>query len=81
MHGFADYFFQAEYAAWWNARGYDFYAVDLRKAGRPLREHQTPNYVADLHEYYPELDAAWSLVTGRDGHDHVVGSAHPPQAA
>ena len=26
VHGFADYFFQTEYAEWWNARGYDFYA-------------------------------------------------------
>ena len=76
VHGFADYFFQAEYAAWWNARGYDFYAVDLRKYGRSLREHQTPNYVADLREYFPELDAAWSRITERDGHDHVVASAH-----
>jgi alpha-beta hydrolase superfamily lysophospholipase len=76
VHGFADYFFQTEYAAWWNARGYDFYAVDLRKYGRSLREHQTPNYVADLREYFPELDAAWSRITERDGHDHVVASAH-----
>ena len=43
VHGFADYFFQADYAAWWTARGYDFYAVDLRKYGRSLRDHQTPN--------------------------------------
>jgi alpha-beta hydrolase superfamily lysophospholipase len=76
VHGFADYFFQTAYAEWWNARGYDFYAIDLRKYGRSLREHQTPNYVADLREYFPELDAAWSLITGRDGHDHVVASAH-----
>src|SRR6187551_2680928 len=65
VHGFCDYFFQTAYAEWWNERGYDFYAVDLRKYGRSLRQHQTPNYVADLHEYFPELDAAWSLVTGR----------------
>src|SRR4026207_1117396 len=72
VHGFADYFFQAEYAAWWNARGYACYAVDRRKYGRARREHQPPNYVADLSEYFPELDDAWSRITGRDGHDHVV---------
>jgi len=76
VHGFADYFFQTAYAEWWTARGYDFYAVDLRKYGRSLRPHQTPNYVADLHEYYPELDSAWYRITERDGHDHVVLSAH-----
>jgi alpha-beta hydrolase superfamily lysophospholipase len=76
VHGFADYFFQTEYAEWWNARGYDFYAVDLRKYGRSLRPHQTANYVADLREYYPDLDAAWQRITQRDGHDHVILSAH-----
>ena len=33
VHGFADYFFQTGYAQWWNAQGYDFYAIDLRKYG------------------------------------------------
>ena len=48
------------YAEWWDERGYDFYAVDLRKYGRSLRPHQTPNYVGDLREYFAELDAALS---------------------
>ena len=72
VHGFADYFFQTGYAEWWNARGYDFYAIDLRKYGRSIREHQTPNYVDDLRDYFPEIDEAWARVAGRDGHDHVV---------
>ncbi|GGO68558.1 alpha/beta hydrolase [Nocardioides deserti] len=76
VHGFADYFFQTGYAEWWTERGYDFYALDLRKYGRSIRPHQTPNYVADLSEYAAELDAAWALVTGRDGHDHVVLTGH-----
>ncbi len=76
VHGFADYFFQTGYADWWTARGYDFYALDLRKHGRSLRPHHTPNYVADLTTYHEELDRAWELVTARDGHDHVVGSGH-----
>ncbi len=76
VHGFTDYFFQADYAAWWVERGYDFYALDLRKYGRSIRPHQTPNYVTDLRTYDEELDAAWERVTRRDGHDHVVLSAH-----
>jgi alpha-beta hydrolase superfamily lysophospholipase len=76
VHGFCDYFFQKDYAEWWNARGYDFYAVDLRKYGRSLRPHQTPNYVTDLRHHFPDLDAALERVVERDGHDHVVISAH-----
>ncbi|WP_139983298.1 alpha/beta hydrolase [Nocardioides litoris] len=79
VHGFADYFFHTEYAAWWLERGYDFYALDLRKYGRSLRPHQTATYVADLHTYFAELDLAWWRITQRDGHDGpaaVVLSAH-----
>lgn len=76
VHGFADYFFQTEYAEWWTSRGYDFYAIDLRKYGRSIREHQTPNYVADLREHFAEVDEAWTRITERDGHSGVVLSAH-----
>jgi alpha-beta hydrolase superfamily lysophospholipase len=76
LHGFADYFFQTGYADWWAERGYDFYALDLRKHGRSLLPHQTPNYVTDLRAYYPEADEAWRRVTERDGHTQVVLSAH-----
>lgn len=76
VHGFADYFFQTAYAEWWNERGYDFYALDLRKYGRSIRPHQTPNYVSDLRDYFPELDEAWSRITRRDEHAHVVTTAH-----
>ena len=76
VHGFADYFFQRAYAEWWAARGWDFYAVDLRKYGRSLRPHQTPAYVTDLAEHHAELDAAWQRITERDGHADVVLSGH-----
>jgi alpha-beta hydrolase superfamily lysophospholipase len=76
VHGFADYFFQTPAADFWTERGYDFYALDLRKYGRSLREHQTPNFVTDLTDYYPEIDEAHRRITRRDGHDHVLVSAH-----
>jgi alpha-beta hydrolase superfamily lysophospholipase len=76
LHGFCDYFFQTAYAEWWNERGYDFYAVDLRKYGRSMRPHQTPNYVTDLRDHFADLDAAFERVAERDGHDEVVISAH-----
>ena len=76
VHGFTDYFFHTEYAEWWLDRGYDFYALDLRKYGRSLRPHQTPTYAADLAEYDADIDAAWSRIVERDGHRHVTVSAH-----
>jgi alpha-beta hydrolase superfamily lysophospholipase len=76
VHGFCDYFFQTAYAEWWNERGYDFYALDLRKYGRSIRPHQTPNYVTDLRDHFAELDAAILRISARDEHDHVVISAH-----
>ena len=76
VHGFADYFFQTPAADYWVARGYDFYALDLRKYGRSLREHQTPNFVTDLTAHYEELDEAYRRITERDGHEQVVISAH-----
>jgi alpha-beta hydrolase superfamily lysophospholipase len=76
VHGFADYFFQTAAADYWVERGYDFYALDLRKYGRSLREHQTPNFTTDMSEYYEEIDEAFARVTERDGHDHVVVTAH-----
>jgi alpha-beta hydrolase superfamily lysophospholipase len=76
VHGFADYFFQTGYAEWWTERGYDFYALDLRKYGRSLRSHHTPTYVGDLKEHFDEIEEAWHRIVARDGHDHVVLSAH-----
>jgi alpha-beta hydrolase superfamily lysophospholipase len=74
VHGFCDYFFQTAAADFWVRNGYDFYALDLRKYGRSLLPHQTPNYVADLSTYYEELDLAFDRVYL--AHDHVVLSAH-----
>ncbi|MGN6723412.1 MAG: alpha/beta hydrolase [Marmoricola sp.] len=74
VHGFCDYFFQTDLAEFWNAQGYDFYALDLRKYGRSMRPHQTPCYVEDLTTYYEELDFAWAVIT--DDHPDVVVSGH-----
>ncbi|HJR38796.1 MAG TPA: alpha/beta hydrolase [Nocardioidaceae bacterium] len=76
LHGFADYFFQVPAADYWVSRGYDFYALDLRKYGRSIRDHQTPNFVTDLRDYFEEIDEAMARVRERDGHDHVVLTAH-----
>ncbi|MCA1981903.1 alpha/beta hydrolase [Nocardioides nematodiphilus] len=74
VHGFADYFFQTEYAQWWTDHGYDFYAVDLPKYGRSMLPHQTPNFTTDLRDYYPVLDEVWQRI--RADHDAVIVTGH-----
>ncbi|MCW2856375.1 MAG: alpha/beta hydrolase [Marmoricola sp.] len=74
VHGFADYFFQTTAADFWCDRGYDFYALDLRKYGRSIRPHQTPNFTSDLSAYYEELDQAYEAISAN--YDHIVLSAH-----
>ncbi|HET7736099.1 MAG TPA: alpha/beta hydrolase [Nocardioidaceae bacterium] len=76
VHGFADYFYQTPAADFWTERGYDFYALDLRKYGRSLLPHQTPNFALDLVEYYPELDEAYRRIMQRDAHEQLLVSAH-----
>jgi alpha-beta hydrolase superfamily lysophospholipase len=74
--GFCDYFFQVAEADFFAALGYDFYALDLRKHGRSLLPHQTPNFAVDLSEYDADLDEASRLIRERDGHDRLIVSAH-----
>lgn len=62
VHGWSDYFFQKELAAFWHQNGARFYAIDLRKYGRSLRPWQTPGYVDDLTTYDEELDAALAVI-------------------
>jgi alpha-beta hydrolase superfamily lysophospholipase len=64
IHGFVDYFFQAHLADYYNRRGLHFYAVDLRRHGRSLRDHQTPNFTADIDEYLDDVAAAVALIAG-----------------
>lgn len=67
LHGWSDYFFNAELARFWHARGVAFYALDLRKYGRSLRPEQTPGYVADLATYDEDLDAAVAVIRRAHG--------------
>jgi len=67
VHGWSDYFFQRELAEYWHARGAAFYALDLRKYGRSLRDGQTPGYVDDLQTYDEDLDAALAVIRTAHG--------------
>lgn len=58
IHGWSDYFFNKRFARFFTARGARFFALDLRKYGRSLREWHTPGYVSDLSEYDEDIAAA-----------------------
>jgi len=75
VHGFNDYFFQAEMAREFASHGYGFYAVDLRKYGRSLMENQQKFQVHDLREYFADIDSA--VVQMRDdGVGRIVLMGH-----
>lgn len=62
VHGYTDYFFNTELADAFTARGFPFYALDLRKCGRSWREGQTPHFTTDLSSYDEELERAAALI-------------------
>jgi alpha-beta hydrolase superfamily lysophospholipase len=76
VHGFVDYFFQTHLAEFYTKLGIDFYALDLRKYGRSLQPHQTPNFCRDISDYYPELDAAAEYIRATDEHRQILVNAH-----
>ncbi|HWV49681.1 MAG TPA: alpha/beta hydrolase [Microbacterium sp.] len=96
VHGWSDYFFQKRLARFWTARGARFFALDLRKYGRSLRDGQTPGYIADLTAYDDDIAAALDAMTDAAASDrrlvligHSTGglilslwaSRHPGRAA
>lgn len=62
VHGWSDYFFQRDLAAYWTQQGATFYALDLRKYGRSTREGQTPGYVENLEDYDQEIEMALEIM-------------------
>lgn len=75
VHGFNDYFFQAEMADSFAARGYDFYAVDLHRYGRSLLPGQYRCDVRDLGRYSADIDSAL-MAMRRDGIRHIILMGH-----
>ncbi|MGK4585130.1 alpha/beta hydrolase [Kitasatospora sp. HPMI-4] len=76
LHGYTDYFFQTNLAEHFVAAGFSFYALDLRKYGRSLRPHQSPNFVRDLRAYDEELDEAVRIIREVDGHTRLLVNGH-----
>jgi len=63
LHGWSEYFFNAELATFWNGHGFAFFALDLHHHGRSLRPGTHGGYVADLIDYDAEISAALGLIT------------------
>ncbi len=76
LHGWTDYFFQKHLAEFFTERGYDFYALDLRRYGRSLLPHQTANYTHDVAEYFAEIDEAVRIIRDEEGHDTLLLNGH-----
>ena len=62
VHGFNDYFFNADMGDRFVAQGYDFYAVDLRKYGRSVMKGQRMFEMRDVSEYFADIDSALSVM-------------------
>lgn len=62
VHGWSDYFFQADLARFFTDRGARFYALDLRKYGRSIRPGQTRGYVLALDVYDADIEAALDVM-------------------
>lgn len=67
VHGWNDYFYRRHESEFWESLGIAFYAVDLRKFGRSLRDGQTPGYIEDLHDYAAELNALRDRIVDEQG--------------
>jgi len=75
IHGFNDYFFQQEMASEFNAHGFRFYALDLRKYGRSFLPEQKFNNVRDLTEYFADIDTALRIIQ-QEGAGKVLLCGH-----
>ncbi|MEX0847144.1 MAG: alpha/beta hydrolase [Ilumatobacteraceae bacterium] len=75
VHGFVDYFFQTHLADFYEQQGLRFYAVDLRRHGRSLRDHQQPNTIRDIDELLADVTAALGVMAD-DGIDWTLLNGH-----
>lgn len=63
LHGWSDYFFNAELARFWDGQGFEFFALDMHNHGRSLQPDTHGGYVADLENYDAEIGAAIGMIS------------------
>lgn len=74
IHGMSDYFFQTALAKFYAGCRVAFYALDLRKYGRALMNHQRPNFALSFTEYFEEISAAVNTIKNK--HDYLILNGH-----
>ncbi|MDU0347546.1 alpha/beta hydrolase [Actinomyces sp. MRS3W] len=67
LHGWNDYFFQTELAREISRIGGAFYALDLRRYGRSLREGQMLGWITSLTDYDEEIGLALAAIRAVEG--------------
>jgi alpha-beta hydrolase superfamily lysophospholipase len=72
IHGYIDYFFHPHLGEKFNENNFDFYAIDLRKYGRSLLEHQHPNYCKDVKEYFEEITNAIREIKSKSSSVYIL---------
>lgn len=75
IHGYNDYFFQKEMGDEFAERGYNFYAVDLRKYGRSILDGQRKFDVRKLDEYFADINTALNVMKS-DGNVEIILMGH-----
>lgn len=75
IHGYNDYFYQHEMAHKFDSYGFSFYAIDLRKYGRSLKENDTPFEIKHIEDYFPDINAA-STQMKHDGIEKIILMGH-----
>lgn len=76
IHGYNDYFFQSDMADAFAELGCAFYAVDMRRAGRSLKESDKPHHIAHIRELVEDIDAAVKAARADAGDLPVIVHAH-----
>ena len=75
IHGYNDYFYQAEMAHKFESFGFSFYAIDLRKYGRSLRENDTPFEIKKIDDYFTDINVALTQMQ-HDGIEKIILMGH-----
>lgn len=75
IHGYNDYFYQHEMAHKFDSYGFSFYAIDLRKYGRSLKENDTPFEIKNIENYFPDINVALTQMQ-HDGIEKIILMGH-----
>lgn len=75
VHGYNDYFLQDDMGRRFADSCYNFYAVDLRRYGRSLRDGDLRFDIRNMHEYFADIDST-VVAMKRQGIDTIILMGH-----